>query len=447
MSQSSIGPTNIRYEAGVLGAALWSEKGMTTVLDQARLTDFADPGHQLLFDAMQAIAADGYTPTADIIANRLSQQGNLARLGNEHFTGLAYLDHLQENSALASNLPHYFANLRSCSSARLMISVGAELVGAGQSLTAGDPDQIAEAVSSAENKVFALADETVVQNFESIADIVEEGYNTIINGPEDVEVIPTGFIDLDKKLHGGLRPQQVIVAAARPAVGKSVFGLNVAAHAAIHRGIPAVFYSLEMNRVELATRLIATEAKVNLGNLQEGTVTPTEQEKIRAKIEDLKEAPLYIDDTAGMDIAKLTSSIRFMRRRYGVKLVVVDYIQLVAGTKNDKSRQEIVGEVSRQLKVTAKQEGVAIIAIAQLNRGPEQRGGKPQISDLRESGTLEQDADIVILFHREEMYDADSQRQGEADFLLVKQRAGTTGTIPMAFLGHYSTFADMARFG
>ena len=444
MPDTTIGPSIPRYEIGVLGAALWSEEGMTQVLEQAKPHDFADPSHRNLFEVIRTMAEEGLTPDLDMIEMALRQRGSLESLGPDTMTGPQYLDYLHENNALVSNLPHYISNLRSCAGARKMIEVGGTLIASGQGLSPGDQDRIAETVNAAQSEIWELTEETVPQNFETIGSIVTDGYQQIVHGPEDAgEVIPTGFIDLDKKLHGGLKPQQVCIIAARPAVGKSVFGLNVAAHAAINKGIPAVFYSLEMSRLELATRLIAGQAKVPLDRLMEGQITPIDDERINTRIEDLSHAPLYIDDTPGLDISTLASSIRYMKRRFGVKLVVVDYVQLVKGSKSANNRQEEVGEVSRQLKITAKREGVAIIAIAQLNRGPEQRGGKPQISDLRESGTLEQDADIVILLHREDMYDSDSDRKGEADFHLVKQRAGQVAVLPMAFQGHFSMFADM----
>lgn len=440
------GPSNLPFEVGVLGAALWSQEGLLAVLDKAREDDFSVFGHRKLYATIQKLSEEGVSPTIDIIEARLREDGSLELLTDGTIAGAAYLDYLHENAALAANVPYCVKALRACAGARGMIITGAQLANLGRSFSGSNPEDISEAVQAGTESMWQLSESTVPQNFLSIGEIVSDGYDEIINGPEETTIIPTGFADLDKQLHGGLKAQQVCVVAARPAVGKSVFGLNVAAYAAIHRGIPAVFYSLEMSRLELATRLMASEAKVPLDRLQEGQITDHDDEKIKHSIEDIKDAPLYIDDTPGVDISMLASSIRFMRRRFGVQLVVLDYLQLVAGRKGEKSRQEEVSHVSRTLKLIAKQEGVAIIAIAQLNRNSESRSsGKPQISDLRESGSIEQDADLVILLHREDQYDADSDRKGEADFHVVKNRGGTTNVLPVAFLGHYSRFGDMAH--
>lgn len=440
------GPTNLGFEVGVLGAALWSQEGLLAVLDKAREDDFSVFAHRKLFGAILKLSEEGITPTLDIIEQHLREDGALELLTDGTISGSAYLDYLHENAAMAANMPYYIKSLRACSSARGMIVTGGQLVNIGRAFSGSNPEGITEAVEAGTESMWRLSESTVPQNFLSIGEIVSDGYDEIVNGPEETSIIPTGFADLDKQLHGGLKAGQVCVVAARPAVGKSVFGLNVAAYASIKRGIPAVFYSLEMSRLELATRLMASQAKVPLDRLQEGQINDLDDEKIKAHIEEIKDAPLYIDDTPGVDISMLASSIRFMRRRFGVQLVVLDYLQLVAGRKGEKSRQEEVSHVSRTLKLIAKQEGVAIIAIAQLNRNSETRtSGKPQIADLRESGSIEQDADLVILLHREDQYDADSERKGEADFHLVKNRGGTTNVLPVAFLGHYSMFGDMAH--
>lgn len=440
------GPTNLAFEVGVLGAALWSPEGLLAVLDKGREDDFSAFPHRKLYQTFLQLSEEGVTPTIDVVEHHMRQEGSLELLTDGTLSGVAYLDYLHENAALAANVPHFIKNLRACSGARGMIVTGTQLVNIGRAFSGSNPEEISEAVGAGTESMWRLSESTVPQTFLSIGEIVADGYDEIVNGPEESMIIPTGFLDLDKQLHGGLKAGQVCVVAARPAVGKSVFGLNVAAHAAIKRGIPSVFYSLEMGRLELATRLIASEAKVPLDRLQEGQILQADDEKIKSHIEEIRDAPLYIDDTPGVDIAMLANSIQFMVRRYGVQLVVLDYLQLVAGRKGEKSRQEEVSHVSRTLKLIAKREGIALIAIAQLNRNSESRStGKPQISDLRESGSIEQDADLVILLHREDQYDADSERKGEADFHVVKNRGGQTNVLPVAFLGHYSMFGDMAR--
>jgi replicative DNA helicase len=257
--------------------------------------------------------------------------------------------------------------------------------------------------------------------------------------------VPTGFVDLDA-LTNGLHPGQMIVIAARPAVGKSTIGLDFARAAAIRHQLATVLFSLEMSRNEITMRLLSAEARVPLHHMRAGQMTDDDWNRIARCTGEVSSAPLFIDDSPNMTMMEIRAKCRRLKQRHDLKLVIVDYLQLMSSGKRVESRQQEVAEFSRALKLLAKELEVPVVAISQLNRGPEQRQDKkPLLSDLRESGSIEQDADMVILLHREDAYEKESPRAGEADFIVAKHRNGPTATITVAFQGHYSRFVDMAQ--
>jgi replicative DNA helicase len=256
--------------------------------------------------------------------------------------------------------------------------------------------------------------------------------------------IPTGFSGLDQ-LTNGLHPGQMIIIAARPAMGKSTLALDFARTAAITHNFPTIFFSLEMGRSEIAMRLMSAEGAVPLQNMRKGTLDSRDWTTIASTRGRINDAPLYIDDSPNMTLVEIRAKCRRLKQREGLKMVVIDYLQLMTSGKRVESRQQEVSEFSRALKLLAKELQVPVIALSQLNRGPEQRADKkPALSDLRESGSIEQDADMVVLLHRESAYEKDSPRAGEADLIVAKHRNGPTDTITVAFQGHFSRFTDMA---
>jgi replicative DNA helicase len=256
--------------------------------------------------------------------------------------------------------------------------------------------------------------------------------------------VPTGFFELDELTHG-LHPGQMIVIAARPAVGKSTFALDFARSAAIKNNLSTVMFSLEMGRNEIAMRLLSAEATIGLQDLRKGTIKDEQWSKIATTMGRMNDAPLFIDDSPNMSLMEIRAKCRRLKQQHDLKLVILDYLQLMSSGKKVESRQQEVSEFSRALKLLAKELQVPVIALSQLNRGSEQRSDKrPMVSDLRESGSIEQDADMVILLHREDVYDKESPRAGEADILVAKHRNGPTKDIVVAFQGHYSRFANMA---
>jgi replicative DNA helicase len=257
--------------------------------------------------------------------------------------------------------------------------------------------------------------------------------------------VPTGFADLDD-LTNGLHAGQMIIVAARPAVGKSTIALDLCRAASIHNNLTSVFFSLEMTKSEITMRLLSAEAKVPLNHIRNGQLSEDDWNKLARKMGEVSSAPVFIDDSPNMTMMEIRAKARRLKQRHDLRLIVIDYMQLMTSGKKVESRQLEVSEFSRQIKLLAKELEVPIIALSQLNRGPEQRSDKrPMLSDLRESGSLEQDADMVILLHREDLYERESTRPGEADLIVAKHRNGPTRDITVAFQGHYSRFVDMAH--
>ena len=256
--------------------------------------------------------------------------------------------------------------------------------------------------------------------------------------------VPTGFADLDA-LTNGLHAGQMIVIAARPAIGKSTLALDFARAAAIRNGMTTVLFSLEMGRNEITMRLLSAESRVSLQTMRTGQMNDDDWARLARRMSEVADAPLFIDDSPNMSMMEIRAKCRRLKQRHDLKFVIVDYLQLMSSPRRVENRQQEVSELSRSLKLLAKELQVPVVALSQLNRGPEQRTDKkPLLSDLRESGSIEQDSDVVILLHREDHYEAESPRAGEADLIVAKHRNGPTATVTVAFQGHYSRFVDMA---
>jgi replicative DNA helicase len=257
--------------------------------------------------------------------------------------------------------------------------------------------------------------------------------------------VPTGFADLDE-LTNGLQGGQMVIVAARPAMGKSTLGLDLCRAASIHNNLTSVIFSLEMTRSEIVMRMLSAEAKVPLNHIRNGPMTEEDWTKLGRRMGQVSSAPLFIDDSPNMTMMEIRAKARRLKQRHDLRLIVIDYLQLMTSGKKVESRQLEVSEFSRQIKLLAKELEVPIVALSQLNRGPEQRADKrPMMSDLRESGSIEQDADIVMLLHRDDVYEKESTRPGEADIIVAKHRNGPTRDVTVAFQGHYSRFVDMTH--
>ena len=433
-------PQDVAAEQSVLGGMMLSKDAIADVVEAVRGSDFYRPAHEMVFDAVIDLYGRGEPADAVTVADELTKRGQLARIG-----GAAYLHTLISSVPTAANAGYYARIVRERAVLRRLVEAGTRIVQLGYSPSGGDVDEI---VNSAQAEVYAATERRSSEDYLPISEIIEGTIDEIeasSHRGDGMVGVPTGFADLDR-LTNGLHPGQMIVLAARPAIGKSTMALDVARSAAIKHGLATVIFSLEMSRNEITMRLLSAEARIPLQNMRKGTMREEDWTRLARTMGQVSEAPLFIDDSPNMSLMEIRAKCRRLKQRHDLKMVIVDYLQLMTSGKRVESRQQEVSEFSRALKLLAKELEVPVIAVSQLNRGPEQRTDKkPQMSDLRESGSIEQDADMVILLHREDAYERESPRAGEADLIVAKHRNGPTDTIVVAFQGHYSRFVDMAQ--
>ena len=445
-------PQDIAAEQSVLGAMLLSKDAIADVVEQIRENDFYRPAHQSIYGVVLDLYGRGEPADAVTVAAELTKLGDIARVG-----GAAYLHTLVSMVPTAANASYYGRIVREQAILRRLVEAGTKIVQLGYSHEAGTrivhmgytgTGDVDDMVDRAQAEVYEVTERRTSEDYAPLKDIMSDALNeieAISNRGGEMIGVPTGFTDLDS-LTNGLHPGQLIILAARPAIGKSTLGLDICRAASIKHGLTSCIFSLEMSRNEIVMRLLSAEAQIPLHHMRAGTMSDSDWTKLAAKMGTVSEAPLFIDDSPNMTLMEIRAKCRRLKQRHDLRLVVVDYLQLMTSGKKVESRQQEVSEFSRSLKLLAKELEVPVIAIAQLNRGPEQRTDKkPMLADLRESGSLEQDADMVILLSREDAYERESPRAGEADFIVAKHRNGPTATVTVAFQGHYSRFVDMAQ--
>jgi replicative DNA helicase len=436
-------PHDRAAEQSVLGALLLSKNAIGDATDNLRSpADFYFANHQTIYATILDLYGRGEPVDPITLGAELGKTGDLDRVG-----GASYLHHLVQQVPTAGHAEHYAEIVREKAEFRALGTAGVQITELGYQAQ-GDIDQAKESAAAALESALTAREEShgafIGDHLEQHLDTLEERRNR-----GDIRGVPTGFTDLDS-LTDGLHPGQMIIVAARPAMGKSTLALDLARSCSIRHGRPSMFFSLEMSREELMDRTLSAEARVALHHIRSGNLTDEDWTRIARRIPDVSSAPLFIEDTPGQTLAGIKAKCRRQQQRHGLDLVVIDYLQLLGtGTsRRHENRQQEVSELSRGIKLLAKELGVPVVVLAQLNRGPEQRQDKkPMLSDLRESGSLEQDADMVILLHREDAYDRESPRSGEVDLMVVKQRNGPQATITVAAQLHYSRFVDMANTG
>ncbi|MFC9926741.1 replicative DNA helicase [Streptomyces sp. NPDC127190] len=434
-------PQDLDAEQSVLGGMLLSKDAIADVVEILKGHDFYKPAHETIYQAILDVYAKGEPADPITIAAELTKRGEINKVG-----GAAYLHTLVQTVPTAANAEYYAEIVHERAVLRRLVEAGTRITQMGYAAD-GDVDEI---VNRAQAEIYAVTEQRTSEDYLPLGDIMEGALDEIeAIGSRSGEMtgVPTGFTDFDS-LTNGLHPGQMIVIAARPAMGKSTLALDFARAAAIKNNLPSVIFSLEMGRNEIAMRLLSAEARVALHHMRSGTMTDEDWTRLARRMPDVSAAPLYIDDSPNLSMMEIRAKCRRLKQRNDLKLVVIDYLQLMqsGGSKRAESRQQEVSDMSRNLKLLAKELEIPVIALSQLNRGPEQRTDKkPMVSDLRESGSIEQDADMVILLHREDAYEKESPRAGEADLIVAKHRNGPTATITVAFQGHYSRFVDMAQ--
>ncbi|MDH4146546.1 MAG: replicative DNA helicase, partial [Acidimicrobiia bacterium] len=422
-------PQNLQAEESLLGAMLLSRDAIAAAAEIVRPEHFYKPAHAHLYGAVLSLYGSGEPVDPVTVAEELSRAGLLDVVG-----GSGAIVGLMAMAPATSNAGRYARIVEELALLRGLIGVATDIAEIGYSL----PDDVDKAVDLAEAKIFELAQHrqsgtTVVlrDTLESALDRLEALYEQ----GDSITGTATGYTDLDELL-SGLQPNALVVVGARPAMGKTSFALGMASNAAIALRKPVLFFSLEMSSLEITQRLLTSEARVDATRVRNGRLNESDWEKITHTVGRLAEAPLWIDDNPNVSVMEIRSKARKLQSKVGhLGAVFVDYIQLMTGRSSAESRQVEVAEISRSLKILAREIETPVIALAQLNRSLEQRADKrPMLSDLRESGSLEQDADVVMFLYRDEVYNRDSQDQGIAEVIVAKHRSGPTGTVRLAFL-------------
>ena len=430
-------PQDNDAEQAVLGSMLTSKDAIADVLETVKAADFYHPAHEYIYSAILDLYGRGEPADPITVANELTRTGMLQRA-----RGPLYLHDLFAKVSVAANAGYYARIVREKAILRRLVEASLKIAQMGY---AGEGD-VADIVDRAQAAVYSVTDGNTAEDYQPLSELLEatlDEMEALSSRAGEMGGVPTGFIELDE-LTNGLHGGQMVILAARPAVGKSTLGLDFARACSIRHGMTSAIFSLEMSKVEITMRLLSAEAQIPLNHIRKGTMSEEDWQRVANKMATISSAPLYIDDSPNLTMMEIRAKARRLKQKHDLKLIVIDYLQLMTSGKQVESRQLEVSEFSRQIKLLAKELDVPVVAMSQLNRGPEQRTDKkPMVSDLRESGSLEQDADIVILLHREDIYDKESPRLGEADFIVAKNRNGPTRTVVTAFQGHYSRFVDM----
>lgn len=432
-------PHDVDAEMAVLGGMLMSKDAIGEVSQELETSDFYLPQHQTIYDAIITLFSASQPVDSVLVANELLKNGNLEKVG-----GADYLHSLVASVPTAANATYYANIVHQNAILRNVITAGTKIAQMGYSADGAVAEDI---VNLAQSEVYEMSTGRVRQDYVSIGSVLESTLNQL----DDIQTngisrgIPTGFRDIDNVTQG-LQPGQMIVVAGRPAMGKSTLGVDFARSAALHHNMTSIIFSLEMSKIELAQRIIAAETNMPLTALRHAEeITSDRWNQLNTFWDKMKDSPLFIDDSPNMSLMEIRAKCRRLKQTHDLKLVVIDYLQLMTSGKRVESRQQEVSDFSRALKLLAKELEVPVVALSQLNRGPEMRNDKkPQLSDLRESGSIEQDADVVFLVHRPDFYNKD-ERPGEADIIMAKHRNGPTDTFKLAFRGINSKFEDMAQ--
>ncbi len=432
-------PNSIEAEQSLLGGLMLDALAWDKVADVITADEFYRKDHRLIFSAIANLVESGSPCDVVTVSEHLDSRGELDNSG-----GLEYLATLANETAGAANARAYAKILRERATLRALISAGNEIAG---SAFTNDGRTAAEVLDDAEKMVFEIADKGTrgKKGFKSLKDILPaavDRIDTLHQSDGDITGISTGYNEFDK-LTAGLQPGDLIIVAGRPSMGKTTLAVNIAENAAIGSKVPTAIFSMEMPAQQLAFRMISSLGRVDQTHLRTGNFPDEDWSRINTAVQLMSEAPIYIDDTPSLSPGEIRARARRLQREHGLGLIVIDYLQLMQVPGNKENRATEISEISRGLKALAKELSCPVIALSQLNRSVEQRTDKrPVMSDLRESGAIEQDADLILFIYREEVYNQDTPRKGMADIAIAKQRNGPIGDFPLTFVGRYTKFEN-----
>lgn len=432
-------PHNIEAEQSVLGAIIMDNEAAGVASEFLTSDDFYRPDHRFIYDAIMDLHNKAEPVDLVTIQDKLEEKGVLEQIG-----GIGYITQLAAFVPTSAHIRQYAKIVESKSVLRKLIKASSEI--SAKSYEA--QDDVEEVVSYAEKQIFDIMQNKHSDDFAPLSEILVtsiEKIEQVYMNKGQITGVPTGFIDLDYRTTG-FQPSDLILVAARPSMGKTAFALNIAQTAAIKHGHKVAIFSLEMSKDQLVNRMLCSEAMVDAQKIRTGSLDSDDWTKLARAIGPLSEAPIFIDDTPGINMTELRAKCRRLKLEHGLDFIMIDYLQLMSGTGSSESRQQEISEISRSLKGLAREMNAPVVALSQLSRACEARADhRPMLSDLRESGAIEQDADVVMFLYRDEYYHPDTEQKNIAEVIISKQRNGPTGTIELMWLGEYTRFVNMQK--
>ena len=440
MDLGKVPPHDIEAEQAILGCMLTDRDSVISAIEVLKAEAFYREDNKAIYSAILGLYSKSEPIDIITVKAELVETGNFERVG-----GLEYLASLPERVPTTANVEKYIKIVEEKSMLRKLINTSNELVALGYNET----EEVDNIMDMAEKKIFDLASKKNTKGYTAIKDVLVESFaklEDLYNSKGRLSGTSTGFTDLDSKT-SGLHDSDLVIIAARPAMGKSAFAINLGTNVALQSGKGVVIFNLEMSKDQVGNRILCSEAMVDSNKIRTGLIEDDDWVKLASTLGRLSEAPIYIDDTAGISIMEIRAKCRKLKLEKDIGLIVIDYLQLIQGSGNkNTSREQEISEISRSLKVLAKELNVPVIALSQLSLSVEKRDDKrPMLSDLRESGAIEQDADIVIFLYRDDYYNPDSEKKNVAEVILAKHRGGSTGTVDLAWLPSYTKFANLDR--
>ena len=440
MELGKVPPHDVEAEQAVLGSMLTDRDAVISAIEVLKEEDFYRTDNRLIYSAILNLYNRAEPIDIITVKAELESLGKFEQVG-----GMEYLATLPDKVPTTANATKYINIVEEKSTLRSLIKAANEIIDLGYDPTE-DVDYVTE---SAEKKIFNLMQNKDKKSYTPIKDILVDSFTQLeelYNRKQHITGVPTGFTELDNRT-AGFHGSDLILIAARPAMGKSAFALNIATNAAVRANVPVMIFSLEMSKEQMVNRILCSEAMVDSNKLRTGKLDEDDWTKLAGKIGQLAEAQIYIDDTPGISVTEIRAKCRKLKLEKGLGMVVIDYLQLVQGTnRRSGTREQEISEISRSLKILAKEIGVPVIALSQLSRAVEQRPDhRPMLSDLRESGAIEQDADIVMFLYRDDYYNQDSEKKNIAEVIIAKHRGGSTGTVELLWLGSYTKFVNLEK--
>ena len=440
MELGKVPPHDLEAEQAILGSMLTDKDAVISAIEVLKEDDFYREDNRLIYSAILNLYNRAEPIDIITVKAELEAMGKFEQVG-----GLEYLAELPEKVPTTANSSKYIKIVEEKSTLRNLIKTANEIIELGYDPT----EDVEDIMEGAEKKIFNIMQNKNQKGYSAMKDILVDSFTQLeelYNRKQHITGVPTGFADLDYKT-AGFHSSDLILIAARPAMGKSAFALNIATNAAVRAKVPVAIFSLEMSKEQMVNRILCSEAMVDSNKVRTGKLEEDDWTKLAEAIGPLSEAEIYIDDTPGISVMEIRAKCRKLKLEKNIGMVVIDYLQLVQGSnKRNGSREQEISEISRSLKILAKEIGVPVVALSQLSRAVEQRPDhRPMLSDLRESGAIEQDADIVMFLYRDDYYNEDSDKKGIAEVIIAKHRGGSTGSVELLWLGSYTKFVNLEK--